>query len=362
MNPLDALVLTASAALWMTALLVAGSALVAWALPKLAPAATRVLMRQAIGAGLLGIVAVVVFVLVQAMMLGGGVGWPDPFLLDMILDSPQGQRAAWIVAGVVLVLAAMVALARQGCGSAPDPGPASRDERLSSRDTASGHATVGQPGDPLAVDPAQPRCDRSAAIRLWRVALAAAGAMLIHVGFTQTGHTVREPRVLLALILWGHLAAVAFWLASLWPLHQAVRVVPPDVPSLQRFGRIATVVVTWLVLAGGALVVWLSNEGLMAVASDPRALWAVEWLRWLTLKLILVAVLLGLAAVNRWWWVPRLAAADALHDDGVASPSHGPGRTAQRALRASITLEFILFLLILFTTAAMLTHPPMGKV
>ena len=170
-------------------------------------------------------------------------------------------------------------------------------------------------------------------------AASALGVALIVASYTQVGHTVGgEPRWLLAGLLALHLSAVAFWAGALIQLYRIVG--DPAAPqqaarTLLRFGQVATGVVAGLVAAAAALA-WLLLGGWPAWPPGAYA-------QALGLKLGLLLLLLACAAANRWWLVPAFQRAR-------------PG--AGRRLRASIALEALLVLGILFVTALLTTTLP----
>ncbi|MFO6464332.1 copper resistance D family protein [Jannaschia sp. KMU-145] len=162
------------------------------------------------------------------------------------------------------------------------------------------------------------------------------GAVAVAISYAQVGHTLGNPRALLAPLLVLHLLAVAFWIGALAPLHRAARS-SSGAALLERFGRIAGGVVA-LLAVGGVGLGWLLSGGISALFGTAYGLG-------LLLKVGAVAALLGLAALNRWRLVPALRAGQA-----GAAP----------ALRRSIATEGAIVLLILIATAAIttITTPP----
>ncbi len=160
-----------------------------------------------------------------------------------------------------------------------------------------------------------------------------AGGLLVAWSFGLVGHVQDGPNALwLHALLTLHLAAVAFWIGSLWPLlriagaPEAARVAA----VMQRFGRVAAACVACLLLAGILLAALL----LGGVA--PLVTTAYGWV--LLAKLALVVGLLGLAALNKWRLVPMIAAGT-------------PG--AALRLRRSIAAEIALVTAILLATAVL---------
>lgn len=128
-------------------------------------------------------------------------------------------------------------------------------------------------------------------------ALALAGVGL---SLAASGHAATAPpQELTRPAMFLHGVGIAFWLGALTPL--AVLVGRPQATSLaalNRFSRIAVPVVGLLVLAGLALaIVQLESIG---------ALIETKYGLILSIKLVLVAALLALAALNRFRLVPAL--------------------------------------------------------
>ena len=105
-----------------------------------------------------------------------------------------------------------------------------------------------------------------------------------------------------------HLAAGAAWVGGLLPLGLVLRQeyrrpagsAATMVRCLERFSKVGLAAVATLV-ATGSVNVWL-------LVGSPAAALASDWGRVLVLKLGLFAVLLGCAAMNRLWLLPRLRA------------------------------------------------------
>jgi len=159
------------------------------------------------------------------------------------------------------------------------------------------------------------------------------GGLLVALSFGLVGHVQDEPNSLwLHALLTLHLAAVAFWIGSLWPMLRIAGA--PErarvAVVMQRFGRIAAACVACLLLAGILLA------ALLLGGIAPLVTTAYGWV--LLAKLALVVGLLGLAALNKWRLVPRLAAGDA---------------GAALRLRRSIAAEIALVAAILLATAVL---------
>jgi len=172
----------------------------------------------------------------------------------------------------------------------------------------------------------------------WRwlgTSMSLGGLILVLLSFTQVGHSTGEPRLLLATLLLLHLGAVAFWVGALIPLYRISAPAHQGAPAariLLRFGQVASGVVAALI-AAGLLLAWRLMEGWLPLLHSAYG-------QILLLKLTVLLLLLGLAALNRWILVPAFAGTDP--------------RAPQR-LRTSIGCEGALVGLILLLTAFLTT-------
>jgi putative copper resistance protein D len=160
------------------------------------------------------------------------------------------------------------------------------------------------------------------------------GAALIAVSFAATGHTSESAlRWLLAPLLVMHVLIVEFWFGSLLPLLQVGRHATAAVAAriVQRFTRLATWTVP-LILVAGVLVA-------VALLPDAKALRA-PYGAGLLLKVLAFAVLMVLAALNKWRLGPAL--------------EYG-GTAAIARLGRSIGIEYLLIAAVLAGTAVLTT-------
>lgn len=276
----------AYAAFFGSALVAAGSVPLMLIFREVPAAGQSALARQLAIAAWLAIALVLLQWPLQAAFLGGGTlaSAFDPFLLELVFESPQGNRILFAVAGLLLLHAVLLGRGR----------------------ASSALALVG-----------------------------VLGAFLVLLAFVQTGHTRDEPRWLLAGLLLVHLAAVAFWIAALYPLLRLTSRTDDQrgsASALERFGRVSIVSVG-LLLAAGAVLAWMLLGGL-------GALFTSAYGQVLLVKLVLVATLLGFAAWNKWRLVPAFEQGDP---------------QARARLRRSIRVEVLLFLSILLVTAFLTT-------
>jgi putative copper export protein len=161
------------------------------------------------------------------------------------------------------------------------------------------------------------------------------GAVMAATSFAWTGHARSLHQNGLPMVLLSvHLLGAAFWLGALVPLLIVARNGDQSriAATVVRFGAAAVVVVGGL-LAAGAILLWM-------MLGDFTALWSSTYGRYVTLKLLLVAGLLCVAAINKLRLTPRL--------------QNGDSR-ALRSLRTSIRLELLLGVLILAVTATFTT-------
>ncbi len=217
---------------------------------------------------------------ISGMGLSGAV---DPMMLGFVWDSPLGAAAIWRGAGELLVVALLI------------------------------RGIVG-------------------------LSAGLIGALLIAVSYTFVGHSLGDPRWLLASLLTLHLLAAAFWIGALLPLRHAVGQ-PEGARLLHRFGNVASLTVALLVVVG-LIFAWLMTGSFSNLLSTAYG-------KTLLAKLGVVSGLMALAALNKWRFVPALAS---------GTPA------AVRHLRRSIQIEAIAVLLILMATATLtsITTPPVN--
>jgi copper resistance protein D len=161
---------------------------------------------------------------------------------------------------------------------------------------------------------------------------AVGGAVLATGAFALTGHTsVDVHRGTLATLLMFHLLVVAFWFGALWPLYLAsLRETPARASDIiERFTAIATWLVPVILLAGIVMALLLLPS--VSALGQPYG-------ELLIAKIVGFAVLMGLAAANKWRLGPALVVA--------------PLQTG-RWFRRSVAAEYVLIAAVLTITAAM---------
>lgn len=160
-------------------------------------------------------------------------------------------------------------------------------------------------------------------------AIALLGTSLAILSFTMTGHTSISPhRPAAAALLVLHLLVVSFWMSALRPLYRASRTEPSVVTGrlIDAFSRTAAWSVPLIFLAGAGLGVLLVPD--LSTFKQPYG-------QLLLAKAAGFAVLMGLAALNKWRYGPACAA----------------GET--RAFRRTVIVEYVLICLVLAMTATM---------
>jgi len=158
-------------------------------------------------------------------------------------------------------------------------------------------------------------------------------AVAVAISFAISGHTATSSNAwLLRPLLVLHVLIAAFWFGALLPLLLILTRETTDTATVlvQRFSRIATGWVPLIAIAGIAMAALLVPE--WAVLTTPYGLLLLA-------KLGLFAVLMVLAALNRWRYGPALAGTGA-HD-------------ALIHLRRTVAIEYVLIIAVLGVTAVM---------
>jgi copper transport protein len=168
--------------------------------------------------------------------------------------------------------------------------------------------------------------------------LAVFGAVAGILSLAATGHAATAPPRWLSMpLVVLHATAAAYWVGSLWPLAVVLRSEPRNgaVAVVRRFSAIALGIVGLLVAVGlGLSVLQIGRLGAIT-GTDYGRIWLV--------KMALVAVLLGLAMLNRQHLTPAL-------ERGAAS--------APTRLRQSIAVELGVMAAIVAATAGFTLTPP----
>ncbi len=237
---------------------------------------------QALTFGVLGLfAAVLAFSLRGANLTGDASGMTDPEMLGLLWSTPVGTALMYRVAGLGLLIAGLF---------------------------------MGRVGPWVSV----------------------LGGMLAIWSFDHVGHISGRETALLDIALTFHLLAVALWIGILTPLKRlasqpATYAVAANVGH--RFGLVAMVAVPALIAVGGYM-------GYQLVGSF-TALISTGYGQALIIKVVLVAILLGLAAANKLRFIPDLRAGN------PAAASH---------LAKSISFEWVIILVVLGVTAVLTSN------
>jgi putative copper export protein len=160
-----------------------------------------------------------------------------------------------------------------------------------------------------------------------------AGAVLTIAGFLFVGHTAVHPdRGSLAIVLSVHLAIIAFWFGALVPLIVVGRKEKALTAAqiVDDFSRVATWWVPGILLAG-AILTW--------ILVDRWAVFDESYGMLVLAKVFAFALLMFLAALNKWRYAPTLATK--------------PG--AAIGFQRAVATEYLLICLVLSITAVMTT-------
>jgi copper resistance protein D len=246
------------------------------------------------------------YVLEAARMSGEMSGMFDTSLQSMAWTSSLGGAFTVRVLGLLLIVAAMLAVpARVTASRFFASSVASPVTGVLKRLSARGFTLVG-----------------------------VSGAVLVAASFTLSGHTSTSGRrALLAPLLLAHLLIVAFWFGALWPL--CLLTLRESWERVARVVAVFSAAAFWLVplilIAGVAMAVLLLPNA--AALRQPYG-------ELLLTKAGLFAVLLGCGAINKWRLGPALARGELL---------------AGRRFRRVVIAEYVLIVIVLSVTAVMTT-------
>jgi putative copper resistance protein D len=264
----------------------------------------RTLARWTALAAILAVAAQ--YALESARMAGDMSGVFDPSLQGMAWASTTGGSFAVRILGLLLIVAGMRAapgrIAADRFFSSPVPRP--RPVAFG-RFSARGFTIVG-----------------------------VTGAVLVAVSFTLTGHTASDGRRwLLAPLLLAHLLIVAFWFGALWPL--CLITLRESRDRMARVIALFSAAAVWLVP-----LILVAGLAMAALLLPNSAALLQPYGEILIAKVVLFAVLLGLAALNKWRFGPAIERGDL---------------QAARGFRRSTISEYVLIAAVLAVTAVMTT-------
>lgn len=158
------------------------------------------------------------------------------------------------------------------------------------------------------------------------------GGTLIAVSFTFMGHTAtHDQRWFLVALLVVHLLIVAFWFGALRPLQLVGRYedLARNARIIERFSKLAAFLVPAIFVAG---------VGLSLILVPSVAILGMPYGQLLLSKVAGFALLMALAALNKWRFGPQIASGNA---------------AALRRFGRSVIVEWWLIVAVLFATAAM---------
>ena len=162
------------------------------------------------------------------------------------------------------------------------------------------------------------------------------GGVMAIWSFDHVGHISGREATLLDVALSVHLLAVALWIGVLAPLKRLASS-PDTYPAAadvgHRFGVVACVTVPVLIVAGAYMG--------YALVGSLAALVGTGYGQALMIKVLMVGVLLGLAAANKLRFIPALRSGDPV---------------AARHLSKSISVEWLIIIMVLGMTAVLTTH------
>ena len=168
------------------------------------------------------------------------------------------------------------------------------------------------------------------------IVLSALGGVVAVWSFGHIGHISDRGSAVLDVALTLHLITVAIWIGILTPLQRLARETATYAEAAKvghRFGLVASFTVPALIVAGGYMS--------YALVGSIAALIQTGYGQALVIKVLLVAVLLGLAAANKLRFLPRLKVGDA---------------SAAKHLTKSISIEWVVVVLVLAVTAVLTSN------
>ena len=161
-----------------------------------------------------------------------------------------------------------------------------------------------------------------------------AGAVLVAGSFALTGHTSTSAwRVVLAPLLLTHLLLVSFWLGALLPLYLVTLREPRE--RAIRVVALFSAAAFWLVP-----LIALSGISIAALLLPNVEALTRPYGQMIIAKAALFALLMVLAALNKWRFGPALA---------------GPDLSAGKSFRRVVIVEYVLIVAVLAITAVMTT-------
>ncbi|HEV7808729.1 MAG TPA: copper resistance protein CopC [Solirubrobacteraceae bacterium] len=313
-------------AVWLPALRCGATAQDAW--HDASSAFLRRLRRLLLGAAALGVVGAVAGIVLQGATAAATDAWSaiDPSVIGDVLGTRFGH--VWglrALAFVVLGVAAWRALR-----ALPEPGATPALQRV-----ALGAGGLAAPGPP-----------RAASV------VGALAAAYVAIAPALGGHaSVTSPVALLFGLDVLHVLAMSVWIGGLVVLLGTVPAATRRLPAAERSALLAAVLVRFSPIALICVAVLLVTGTVQAF--EHIGAWGqllhTGFGRAVLIKVVLLAVLIGLGAINRRHVLPRLRE--------LAATAASPGAVG-RVLRRTLRAEVALVMAVLAVTAALVSYPP----
>ncbi|MGI9099557.1 MAG: copper resistance CopC/CopD family protein [Solirubrobacteraceae bacterium] len=311
---------------WLPALRTAAGASDDW---RAASAAFLRRMRLLLlGATALGVVSGIAGIVLQGATAGATSGWAA--LSPGVVGDVLGTRFGHVWGARVLafaVLGGAVALALRGVGA--------RSSEAGLRRVALGADGLAAPGPPRGA-----------------LALAAVPAAFVALAPALGGHaSVQSPVALLFGLDVAHVLAMSAWIGGLVVLLTALPAATRRLAAPDRTRLLAAALVRFSAIALGCVVVLLVTGTVQSVVhiGSWSAVLETGFGRAVVVKVVLLAVLVALGAVNRRRVVPALRR--------LAEAGSAPG-AAGHLLRRTLRAEVALVVAVLGVTAALVSYPP----
>jgi copper transport protein len=313
-------------AVWLPALRRSAAAHESW--HGASAAFLRRLRRLLLAAAALGVAGAIAGIVLQGATAAATDAWSaiDPSVIGDVLGTRFGHVwALRVVAFAVLGLAAWLALR-----ALPEPGATAGLQRV-----ALGAGGLAAPGPPRAA-----------------LALGALAAAYVASAPALGGHaSVTSPVALLFGLDVLHVLAMSAWIGGLVVLLGVLPAATRRLPASERSALLAAVLVRFSPIALLCVTVLLVTGTVQAF--EHMSAWSqllhTGFGRAVLIKVLLLAVLIALGAINRRRVLPRLRE--------LAASAASPG-AAGRLLRRTLRAEVALVVAVLGVTAALVSYPP----
>ena len=214
---------------------------------------------------------------------------------------------------------------------------------------------------------------REAQGRAWPLAASFVGATLIALTTSLSGHAADWGDVTLPVLIdWLHLLAVSTWIGGLFTLGFVLHHSLSSPDKVEQTQSLASIAGRFSTMAACCVAVFLPaglyNAWLQVTSLSPLVSTSYGWT--LLAKLSLVGLVLMIAGVNRYYFVPLLASPTGTHDRlifrTIARFAGGPpvemkrrdGQKIRRQFFRFVRLEWIIVVAALACTALLTQLPP----